>query len=78
MTNDEAPQKVRRNFNLNPDADAILTRWTARKGIYLTDALERALKAWDFIETATAGGARLALVEDGPDGKKIREVIWLG
>jgi hypothetical protein len=71
------PQSVRRGFYFASDVDAILQRWTTRKHISLTEGAQRAIKAWDFIQTARANGAQIALIENGPGGRKIREVVWL-
>lgn len=66
---------VRLSINLAPDVADILKRWAAAKAISVTEAVRRAIAVWNFVETETAKGNKLAVIEGEGNKQRVREVV---
>jgi len=71
------PRPVRLGVWLAAEVAAVLRHWTGIKRISFTEGIRRAIAAWNFLETERAKGNRFVVLEDGPNGERIREIIWL-
>jgi hypothetical protein len=50
-----------------------------RRGITVSEAVRRAISAWEFIEEQRDRGAELAVIEELPNGDtKVTNVVLLG
>jgi hypothetical protein len=77
MADNPKPAIVRLSINLAPDVAAVLNNLAERKQITVTEAVRRAIAVWNFFETERVIGNRIAIIEDGPTGERIREVVLL-
>lgn len=75
-TEEERPV-VRLSVNLAPDVADVLKFWKGRKRINLTEAVRRAIAVWNFVESEREKGNRIAVLEPGRDGDRVKEMVFL-
>jgi hypothetical protein len=75
-TEEERPV-VRLSVNLAPDVADVLKFWKGRKGISITEAVRRAIAVWNFVENERDKGNRIAILEPGRDGDRVKEMVFL-
>lgn len=73
----KAQDVVRLSVNLAVDVAQVLKSLAAKKNISVTETVRRAIAVLNFVESETAKGNKIAVVEkiDGKD--RVREVILL-
>jgi len=65
---------VRLSLNVSTQTAAVIRDIAGRKGLSATESIRRAIAIWQFIETETSAGNRIAVIER--DGS-IRTVVVL-
>lgn len=79
MENRSPGSTARLSVNLAQDTMAAL-RWLAdHRGASVTETVRRAIVVLKFVEDEVGKGNKLAVVEEGPDGKQhVREILLVG
>jgi hypothetical protein len=76
---EEPPETSRHQVVLAGDTMSALRDLADRRGITLSEAVRRAISAWEFLENQRDRGADLAVVEELPNGDtKVTNVVLLG
>lgn len=76
---DDPPESSRLQVVLAGDTMAALRDLADRRGITVSEAVRRAISAWEFIEEQRDRGAELAVIEELPNGDtKVTNVVLLG
>ena len=70
---DDGNRIVRLSINLNPESADTLKEYAHRKGIYITEAVRRAIGALSFLDESQGKGATVLI----KDGSHTREVVLL-
>jgi len=63
--------------NLAPSVAEALTSICRERGITIAEGVRRAIAIWKFLEEARRAKKRLAVIESGPSGDRVREFeLW--